>query len=395
MKQDIKIYRPCRTNSKTQGFGESKACIAVDYHRNIIYPAQVVGKKNGVCPIGYASFYETLGLKGHNGEDWACWGGESLYFPIDTIDKNGYTMKWFAKSEIDDAGGIGIDVYSIDRIYFEKCPEPSGNLYPPENAPNLIKREWEENNGWLYCKFRFWHLKETWVKDNSDQWIEFGDFIGKGDSTGASGGNHLHWAFKITDSNHLTLDNQNGYMGAVDWNKNQCFENVFVGDVIKIKEQALTALDWASKVINDVLIFLGKLGRGAEVEQSLLDRFCLAIQDIEGWWWQSRSWRNKNPGNLRFMGQEGTIGHDKQGFAIFKNYENGFRALRRIVERANEGGSKIYHKDMDLYQFFQKYAPASDNNRPYQYAQSVAKKLDIPITTTLWKLEHGGDNSVE
>jgi hypothetical protein len=44
-------------------------------------------------------------------------------------------------------------------------------------------------------------------------------------------------------------------------------------------------------------------------------------------------------------------------------------------------------KQVNLYDFFHRYAPASDNNNPAQYAESVAKRLAVdpamPVSTTL------------
>jgi hypothetical protein len=41
----------------------------------------------------------------------------------------------------------------------------------------------------------------------------------------------------------------------------------------------------------------------------------------------SRSFRNKNPGNLKWAGQAKAIGHDDKGFAIFATTQDGMDAL--------------------------------------------------------------------
>lgn len=126
--------------------------------------------------------------------------------------------------------------------------------------------------------------------------------------------------------------------------------------------------------------------------------FCLAIQEMEGYYapgehWKypngSLAWRNKNPGNLKYAGQLGSIGQNK-GFAVFPDYETGFAALMRQVEIACNGKSKVYSPDMMLFNasyrsphetpfalpgFFQVFAPDSDNNDSLNYATFIAKKL--------------------
>lgn len=259
----MKIFRSISSNRKTQNFGANLACVSVDYNNNVILPYKVIGKTAGLCPTGYSDFYtKVLGMKGHNGEDWAVWNGEPLYFSTDARDKNGAEIKWFARSEIDIAGGVGVDVYSRDRVFFTECPKEDGDM-------KMIENEWKENGGWLYVKFRFWHLKETWIKNvfkpNGEyQWIKCGDYLGRCDNTGASAGSHLHWALKITNGEghgYMTISDDNGYSGAVQFPYGT-FENDYIGRVIEVKKQALNAIEMAKKLIASVLNFLGKVSAG-------------------------------------------------------------------------------------------------------------------------------------
>lgn len=183
----MEIYRPVKTNRKTQAFSESRACSKIG-----VRPFQVVNKRNGKCPIGYESFYEALNMKGHNGEDWHTWHGEPIYFPVKA------DTTWYAKTEVDSDGGIGVDVIS--------------------KSPVL-----EDGS---YVKFRFWHLKNPAVYDG--QIISFGQLIGFADNTGSSSGDHLHWSMKIVDKNGNTLNKDNGYYGAVDFSP--WFSNEFALD---------------------------------------------------------------------------------------------------------------------------------------------------------------------
>ena len=68
----------------------------------------------------------------------------------------------------------------------------------------------------------------------------------------------------------------------------------------------------------------------------------------------SRSFRNNNPGNLRYTGQEGSIGKDGNGFAIFPSYELGQKAhIRQINLDAQRGYT--------IADFVSKFAPKEEN----------------------------------
>lgn len=128
--------------------------------------------------------------------------------------------------------------------------------------------------------------------------------------------------------------------------------------------------------------------------QTRLDLFCFAIQEREGWFTPnkdyprgSRSWRNNNPGNVKFVQQmKLATGKDKNGFAIFKTYEDGLLFLKNMILNAATGKSQIYKPTDTLYGFFTKYAPSTDNNDPKLYAEIVAKKVGVQPTQTLAQL---------
>jgi len=129
----MKVYRPIQSNYKTQGFGENKACAKTNIHGVAITPYKVLGTRTGICPVDYKPFYKLLGLKGHNGEDWATWHAEPFYFPVEA------DTEWIVRNEIDYSGGKGIDVFSEKPILDGKR-----------------------------VKFRFWHLKDSVVADKFD-----------------------------------------------------------------------------------------------------------------------------------------------------------------------------------------------------------------------------------
>lgn len=121
-----------------------------------------------------------------------------------------------------------------------------------------------------------------------------------------------------------------------------------------------------------------------------IDLFCHAVQSHEGYFSPgvdhpkgSRSWRNNNPGNLKYMGQNGSTGKDSGEFAIFKDYASGYKALRRQVEIACLGQSKVFSKENSITQFFEIYAPYSDHNDSFAYAVFVADWVGVPVTTKM------------
>jgi hypothetical protein len=212
----MKIYRPVASNQKTQGFGESDACAKGT-------PIKIINKKNGVCPAGYVDFYTTvLGMKGHNGEDWATAFKDPNYFPVEA------DTGWYARPADDSDGGIGLDVYSKKRIFIDMLPPQAGAK---------AKKEWREHKGFMYVKFRFWHHHSNLKVSKAP--VVLGEKIALCDSTGASGGNHLHWSMKFVDSNDKTLDTNNGYTGAVDFSR--WYENTFILDELAKRKVEATA----------------------------------------------------------------------------------------------------------------------------------------------------------
>ena len=226
----MKIFRPLKSNWKTQGFGESKACCKTDIKGRIIFPTTIIGKWKNICPSGFRDFYKAIGLKSHNGEDWSCWTGEPIYFPVDA------NCEWWARNEIDSDSGKGLDVFS-DR------PIPIGDL--PIECGKSAQESFEQHEGAVWVKFRFWHLSKSLIQDDGK--IKLGDLIALGGNSGASSNSHLHWSLKIVDQDSRTLDKSNGWYGATDFSK--YYENVFVGDIVRVKKQALNAIDLAIKVI--------------------------------------------------------------------------------------------------------------------------------------------------
>ena len=124
-----------------------------------------------------------------------------------------------------------------------------------------------------------------------------------------------------------------------------------------------------------------------------------AIMHVEGWYAGSRSYRNRNPGNLR--ASHHAIGKDKGGFAIFPSFAMGYAAL--VTDLRNKfTGNTITRlgPQSTLLQLFEVYAPRADSNTPRQYAHTVAAWLSqalrrsVAITDTLESIyaePHGPD----
>ncbi len=111
-----------------------------------------------------------------------------------------------------------------------------------------------------------------------------------------------------------------------------------------------------------------------------LFRIAYAIARMEGYFIPGTiAERNNNPGNLRRWGSLPT----ESGFAKFPDHIQGWNALMRQVH-LNIG------RNLSLNEFFAGkpgiypgYAPASDNNRPFEYALFVNRWLGIDPSTEL------------
>lgn len=121
---------------------------------------------------------------------------------------------------------------------------------------------------------------------------------------------------------------------------------------------------------------------------SPLDAVALAIQGHEGWAPGSVSFRNNNPGNLKYAGQAGATGADANGFAVFPTYDAGFQALKnQLALDASRNPA------WTLTQFFTKYLGGNPYNpqvtgegNPFTYAADVASKIGASVSDSIGKL---------
>lgn len=126
----------------------------------------------------------------------------------------------------------------------------------------------------------------------------------------------------------------------------------------------------------------------------MLTRFCLAIQDFEDYVLPggkykngnvatngSPSWRNRNPGNLKwtpYTSSLGKCGKSFSNFCVFITYEVGFEALKQFVRDAAENKLKDYH-DASILSFFSHYTAEDYAGARQAYANSVAQKLGVGL----------------
>lgn len=88
------------------------------------------------------------------------------------------------------------------------------------------------------------------------------------------------------------------------------------------------------------------------------------------------AWRNNNEGNLRPGSlSSNRIGKDKKNFAVFATPEDGHAAKKYLLFSSSK------YSNLDLKSAIAKYAPASDNNNPTQYAASVMRDGNVENKT--------------
>ena len=116
----------------------------------------------------------------------------------------------------------------------------------------------------------------------------------------------------------------------------------------------------------------------------------------------TRAYFDKNPGNLKYRGQAGTVAEDKDGFAVFSSVELGFVALANQVRLAISGKSVAYKNpywnptvkatvNMNFLDFFKVY-DSSAGDDPVAYANDVAASMskvagvDVSVETVINQL---------
>jgi len=145
-----------------------------------LYSSEVGSIINQPFAANAVSFYKDLGMKGHNGTDWWCPVGTTLFAVQDgTI---GYINN---PKTVDYNDGYGGFVELLFTVGVKKY------------------------------RYIYGHLETTRVKRG--QRIYAGQVIGTGDNTGKyTTGSHLHSGLMELDGNGARLNTGNGYLGYVD-----------------------------------------------------------------------------------------------------------------------------------------------------------------------------------
>jgi hypothetical protein len=125
----------------------------------------------------------------------------------------------------------------------------------------------------------------------------------------------------------------------------------------------------------------------------LLEALADSIMRFEGWLppgmdpkspQGSRSWRNRNPGNLRPVTMLGVqaVSVDDANYRVFDSLAQGWIALLNDISAKLEGSHGLTDNST-LRNFFDIYAPSNDDNDPNKYARQVAIWLSRDLGSTI------------
>lgn len=145
-----------------------------------------MGQKFGECYPSVCSFYQQIGLKGHNGIDSGAYHGQPVYAAHD-----GEVV--FAGE--DGSAGLGVVIRTTQQFDYK--------------------------DGQAYYKTIYWHLKKGGIRVTAGQKVRTGEVIALADNTGFSTGDHLHFGLKPVyagenDWTWWNSEQENGYKGAID-----------------------------------------------------------------------------------------------------------------------------------------------------------------------------------
>ena len=113
---------------------------------------------------------------------------------------------------------------------------------------------------------------------------------------------------------------------------------------------------------------------------SQIPSWASGIQNAEGWSMSSASFRNCNPGNIKYgdyAKELGATGPSPVGFAVFPSYEAGRKALIQFLTDACTDKLIAFKNTMTLEQFTQIYAEPQNLTN---YVNVVCKSLKVGTT---------------
>jgi hypothetical protein len=137
-------------------------------------------------------------------------------------------------------------------------------------------------------------------------------------------------------------------------------------------------------------------GFGARLRGSIapeaVNSISAAIQEHEGYYSGSRSYRNNNPGNLRYVGQLGASS-DPDGFAVFGSYAAGLQALKnQITLDATRGSDAAGRPVATVGDLITSWAPPSENDTG-SYVAAVSAQTGYDPSAPLSSLGSGSSYS--
>lgn len=201
----LKIYNPV-PHKNVQRFGENLPCCKVDSNGKAIRPFIMGVATSGLCPSGYIKYYQAIGQKGHNGDDFSCPIGTTVYHNVETEYPD---MDWLVLhgSNFELSGNVAI-VVSTKPIAIP-VPKEQGQF-------NMATSEYIKLGGKLHVGFRYAHLNSIAIPHGS--FIKQGEIVGVSGNTGKTTGAHLHRGMAIHQSSGLgfSVDDDNGFNGCVD-----------------------------------------------------------------------------------------------------------------------------------------------------------------------------------
>lgn len=151
--------------------------------------------------------YFALGLKGHNGIDFMATHGQPVYAAHDGYVTGDVTIA-------DTYGGHGVTLRT-------------SQYYTYTNGQECV-----------YTSI-YWHFLPYLVVKVGDN-IKAGDLIGFADNTGFSTGDHLHFGLKPISMSGQNIEQENGYLGAID--PNPYFNGQYAQDVPRSAAERLRVL---------------------------------------------------------------------------------------------------------------------------------------------------------
>lgn len=228
----MRIYRPV-LHQEVQDFGVNLPCVRAGTL------TIVADSKNGVCPPGTTSYYNAIGLKGHNGKDYACPIGTPVYLPVEDDGGTTYTCL----TSYNEKSGNMLIAVSNNPIALPHPPKEQG-------AFRQADKEYQKLNGKLHIGFRFAHLASM-IPNGSI--IKGGDLIGYTGATGNVSGPHLHFGLAVHQSGGIgfSVDSDNGYNSCFDFR--EYYIDAYWGDkdqYSKLKALVATLISLVSALLS-------------------------------------------------------------------------------------------------------------------------------------------------